>query len=79
MAMPTIMAFGRELRLPCYLFVEAPPDKEQSTTDYVAVIVDRLHDIHPGPDLQLWGPRSNQNVRLLSVTTNLGYTAITYE
>jgi hypothetical protein len=33
----------------------------------------------PGPDLQLWEPRGNQNVEALSVTTNLGYIAITYK
>jgi hypothetical protein len=40
------MVFGRELRLPCDLLFGAPPDKEQSTTDYVADLVERLHDRH---------------------------------
>jgi hypothetical protein len=40
------MVFGRELRLPCDLLFGAPPDKEQSTTDYVADLVERIHDTH---------------------------------
>jgi hypothetical protein len=40
------MVFGRELRLPCDLLFGAPPEKEQSTTDYVADLVERLHDTH---------------------------------
>ena len=40
------MVFGRVLRLPCDLVFGAPPDKEQSTTDYTADLVERLHDIH---------------------------------
>jgi hypothetical protein len=40
------MVFGRELRLPCDLLFGAPPDKEQSTTGYVAILVERLHDTH---------------------------------
>jgi hypothetical protein len=30
----------------CDLLFGAPPDKEQSATDYVADLVYRLHDIH---------------------------------
>jgi hypothetical protein len=41
---PANMVFWRELRLPCDLLFGAPPDKEQSTTDYVADLVERLHD-----------------------------------
>jgi len=33
------MVFGRELRLPCDLMFGAPRDKEQSTTDYTASLV----------------------------------------
>ena len=40
------MVFGRELRLPCDLMFGAPPDKEQSMTDYTTHLVERLHDIH---------------------------------
>jgi hypothetical protein len=40
------MVFGRELRLPCDLLFGAPSDKKQCTTNFVADIVDRLHDIH---------------------------------
>jgi hypothetical protein len=43
---PANMVFGRELRLPCDLLFGAPPDKEQSTTDYVVDLVERLHDTH---------------------------------
>jgi hypothetical protein len=43
---PANMVFGRELRLPCDLLFGAPPDKEQSTTDYVADLAERLHDTH---------------------------------
>jgi hypothetical protein len=44
--MPANMVFGRELRLPCDLLFGAPPDKEQSTTDYAAKLVERLYNIH---------------------------------
>jgi hypothetical protein len=40
------MVFGREIRLLCDLMFGAPPDREQSTTDYAADLVERLHDIH---------------------------------
>jgi hypothetical protein len=40
------MVFGRELRPPCDLMFESPPDKEQSATDYAASLVERPHDIH---------------------------------
>jgi len=40
------MVFGRELRLPSDLMFGAPPDKEQSTTDYTTALVEQLHDIH---------------------------------
>jgi hypothetical protein len=43
---PANMVFGRELRLPCDLLFGAPQDKERSTTDYVADLVERLHDTH---------------------------------
>jgi hypothetical protein len=41
---PANVVFGKELRLPCDLLFGAPPDKEQSTTDYAADLVQRLHD-----------------------------------
>jgi hypothetical protein len=44
--MPANLVFGRELRLPCDLLFGAPPDKEQSTTDYASDLVERLHDTH---------------------------------
>ena len=40
------MVFGRELRLPCDLMFRAPSDKEKSTTDYTAALVEQLHDIN---------------------------------
>ena len=40
---PTNMVFGRKLRLLCDLMFWSPPDKGQSTTDYAAVLVERLH------------------------------------
>jgi hypothetical protein len=43
---PANMVFGREPRLPCDLLFGAPPDKEQSTTDYVADLVERLPNTH---------------------------------
>jgi len=43
---PASMVFGRELRLPRNLMFGAPPDKEQSRTDYTPDLVERLHDIH---------------------------------
>jgi hypothetical protein len=42
---PTNMVFGRGLRVPCDLLFGAPPDKEESTTDYTANLSERLHDI----------------------------------
>jgi hypothetical protein len=42
-ATPASMMFGRELLLPFDLLFGAPPDKEQSTTDY---LVDQLPDIY---------------------------------
>jgi hypothetical protein len=41
---PANMVFGRELRLSFDLMFGAPPDKERSTTDYAADLVERLHD-----------------------------------
>jgi hypothetical protein len=43
---PANIVFGRELRLPCDLLIAASAGKEQSTTDYVADLVERLHDTH---------------------------------
>jgi hypothetical protein len=47
---PASMVFWRErereLCLPCNLLFGARPDKEQSATDCVADLVDRLIDIH---------------------------------
>jgi len=43
---PANMVFRRKLRLPCDLMFGAPPDKEQSTKDYAADLVERLQDIH---------------------------------
>ena len=43
---PANLVFGRELRLPCDLMFEAPPDKEQSVTDYAADLAERLRDTH---------------------------------
>ena len=40
------VVFGRELRLPCDVMFGATPDMEQLTTDYTAVLVERIHDIH---------------------------------
>jgi hypothetical protein len=40
------MVFGRELRVPCDSLFGAPPDKQESTTDYAAKLSERLHDIH---------------------------------
>jgi hypothetical protein len=37
---PANMVFGRELRLTCDLMFGAPPDKEQSTTDYTPAFVE---------------------------------------
>jgi hypothetical protein len=45
-ATPASMVFGRELRLLSDLLFGAPHGKEQSMTDYVVDIIDRLHDIH---------------------------------
>jgi hypothetical protein len=38
--------FGRELQLPCELLFGSSPDKENSTIDNVADLVDNLHNIH---------------------------------
>jgi hypothetical protein len=44
--MPANMVFGRELCLPCELLFRTSTNKEQYVTDYVADLVDQLHDIH---------------------------------
>jgi hypothetical protein len=44
---PASVVFGMELCLPCELLFGAVPDQEQSTTDNVVDLVDRLRDIHP--------------------------------
>jgi transposase InsO family protein len=44
--MPDKMEFGREFRLSCDLMFGAPPDKDRSTTNYLADHVERLHDNH---------------------------------
>lgn len=46
---PTNMVFRRELRLAFDLVFRAPPAKEESTSDYTADLVERLHDIHHLP------------------------------
>jgi hypothetical protein len=43
---PASLVIGRELSLPGDLLFRAPPDKEQSTMDHAADLVDRLHNIH---------------------------------
>lgn len=40
------MVFRRQLRLPCDLLFGASPDKKQSGREYVAQLVDQLHDIY---------------------------------
>jgi hypothetical protein len=40
------MSFGKELCLPCKLLFGVPPDKKQPMTDYMAELMERLHDIH---------------------------------
>jgi hypothetical protein len=44
--MPANMVFGKELLLLCDLLSGAPPDKEQSTTDYATDLAKRLLNIH---------------------------------
>jgi hypothetical protein len=44
--MPTNMVFRRELSLPCNLMFGSHPDKEESTIDYAADLVEQQHDIH---------------------------------
>jgi len=43
---PASMVFGREIRLPGRYDDRGTTHKEQSTTDYTADLVERLHDIH---------------------------------
>jgi hypothetical protein len=43
---PTIMVFGRDLRLPCDLMFGAPPVKGQSMMVYAADLAERLRDTH---------------------------------
>jgi hypothetical protein len=43
---PANLTCGRDLRLPCDLLFESPPDKKRPTIDHAADLVDRLHDIH---------------------------------
>jgi hypothetical protein len=44
--MPTNMVFRSELCLPCNLMFGSHPDKEESTIDYAADLVEQQHDIH---------------------------------
>jgi hypothetical protein len=46
---PASLVFVGELRLSCNLLFGVPPDKERSTTDYAAELVDQLYDIHNCP------------------------------
>jgi hypothetical protein len=57
------MVFGRELRLPCDLLFEAPPEKEEPTSDYVAGPVGRVHDIHHYARRYLKGTRDRMKAR----------------
>jgi Integrase core domain. len=43
---PASMVLGQELCLPCDLTFRAPPDKEQSMTDYTDDLVKWLYNIH---------------------------------
>jgi hypothetical protein len=43
---PASLMFERELWLPCDLLFGVYPDKELSTIDHAADLVDHLHDIH---------------------------------
>ncbi|KMQ82837.1 integrase core domain protein [Lasius niger] len=43
---PSLMLFGRELRLPCDLLFGRPPDTPSSVEDYVDNLRERLEDVH---------------------------------
>ena len=58
--MPKNMVFGRELRLPCDLMFGAPPDKEQSVTDYTADLIERLRHQPFRPPASESGQRPNE-------------------
>jgi hypothetical protein len=46
---PSNLVFGRELRLPLRPLFVAPLDKEGPTIHHMAILLDRLHDIHIYP------------------------------
>jgi hypothetical protein len=70
---PTNMVFGRELRLPCDLLFGAPPDKEHSTKDYVADLVERLHDTHHYARRHLREARDRKKARYDRLANSTGY------
>jgi hypothetical protein len=65
--------FGRELRLPCDLLFGVPPDKERSTTDYAAELVDHLHDIQQYARQNLKLARDRMKTRYDKLTNPAGY------
>jgi hypothetical protein len=70
---PANMVFGRKLRLPCDLLFGAPPDKEQSTTDYVADLVERQHDTHHYARPYLRVASDRMKVRYDSLANSAGF------
>jgi hypothetical protein len=67
---PSSMVFGRELYLPCNVLFGDPPDKEQSVTNYVAILMDQLHDIqHACQHLKVAGDRMKTCYDCLSNST----------
>jgi hypothetical protein len=65
--------FGRELRLPCDVLFGAPPDREWSTTDHTADLVDHLHDIHHYVRQDLKLASNHMKTRYNKLANSTGY------
>jgi hypothetical protein len=70
---PANMVFGRKLRLPCDLMFRAPPDKEQSLTDYTADLVERLRDTHHFAPQHLKVASDRRKARFKQLANSAGF------
>jgi hypothetical protein len=63
------------------LITEVQCENLRSLQNSSIILPHNMHYIRQpwtGSDLQLWGPRGNQNAEALSATTNLGYENFSY-
>jgi hypothetical protein len=70
---PASLVFGRELRLLCDLLFGVHPDKERTTTNYAADLVDHLHDIHNYDRQHLKLASDRMKTRYDKVANSAGY------